>query len=237
MAILYIVLPVKGVLFMKKKIYIFAIIVLTCIAEVGIAMSQKNDKNLYNAFAQIKQIKINDMCTTFHIQGKYKKGYMSEEDMKNSAAYISSSAGISEESVNISGGSDGKCYVDVNTMFEGCNKSIENVRKNIIKACEKTGFDVRYTTTLQGNIQGKMQERDVENTKDTIFEMLGTDVGSQGTLNSVSMDKIYYGYSKMLEQHIMAGGEKTNITIAFSYDEKNDVTGIYLATPLIDMDI
>ena len=39
-----------------------------------------------------------------------------------------------------------------------------------------------------------------------------------------------------IKEYIMLGDKKTNINIAITYDEENDITKIYMATPIITCD-
>ena len=43
-----------------------------------------------------------------------------------------------------------------------------------------------------------------------------------------------YAYSGLIEEYITVAGSKVNMQIAMSYDEKKDITFVYLATPFLN---
>ena len=48
-------------------------------------------------------------------------------------------------------------------------------------------------------------------------------------------DSIYtvYGYCGKIEEYVVFGSTKTNINVAITYDEQNNLTRVYMATPII----
>ena len=45
-----------------------------------------------------------------------------------------------------------------------------------------------------------------------------------------------YGYSEEMEDYVVFGSTKTNVNVAITYDELNNETLIYMATPIINQD-
>ena len=45
-----------------------------------------------------------------------------------------------------------------------------------------------------------------------------------------------YAYTKLIKDYDMRSGEPVNINIAFNYDESQNLTNVYLSTPIIRED-
>lgn len=57
-------------------------------------------------------------------------------------------------------------------------------------------------------------------------------------VSDINEDGIYtvYGYTKLIKEYMQIFRHKININVAFTYDEKRNVTNIYLATPILSDD-
>ena len=45
-----------------------------------------------------------------------------------------------------------------------------------------------------------------------------------------------YGYTEILSDYVAIGSDKININIAFSYNEKENITYVYVGSPIVNYD-
>lgn len=45
-----------------------------------------------------------------------------------------------------------------------------------------------------------------------------------------------YGYTEILQDYVAIGSEKININVAFSYDEQENITYVYIGSPIVNYD-
>lgn len=60
-----------------------------------------------------------------------------------------------------------------------------------------------------------------------------------GEIRGIYLDDEYhsaYGYSKHMKEFVLSKGEKVNMDLAVTYDEKNNKTNLYAATPVITLE-
>ena len=69
---------------------------------------------------------------------------------------------------------------------------------------------------------------------------------AKGILKSFQAKKIFngqndehmnvYGYTEILQDYVAIGSEKININVAFSYDEQENITYVYIGSPIVNYD-
>lgn len=86
---------------------------------------------------------------------------------------------------------------------------------------------------LKGSIQGELSNVEKNNIIDKIMSKLNADI-----VTSNRTDELYvvYGYSDDLKDYVVFGSTKTNVNVAITYDEINNESMIYMATPIINED-
>ncbi len=107
--------------------------------------------------------------------------------------------------------------------------------KNIIEATlDEVGLkSVDTSILLTGVYQGKLSLLDKNRVTNDVLEKLQASVTAENRSDSIYT---VYAYTKNLSNSIEIQGEKVNLNIGFSYDEKKDETTLYLATPIINED-
>ncbi len=90
-----------------------------------------------------------------------------------------------------------------------------------------------YTDSIlkaEGSIEGELNNTEKNNITDEIMKKLEAKV-----VTGNRDDSIYtvYGYCGKIEEYVVFGSTKTNINVAITYDEQNNLTRVYMATPII----
>lgn len=86
---------------------------------------------------------------------------------------------------------------------------------------------------LIGSINGQLNDTGKNNISDEIMKKMEAEYVTGNTSKGLYT---IYAYSENIKEYIMLGDKKTNINIAITYDEENDITKIYMATPIITCD-
>ena len=120
------------------------------------------------------------------------------------------------------------------TMKEICREE-SNVDENINKDEEVT-TSIRSRNiymVIKGKIYGEI-DKEQENKI------------AKGILKSFQAKKIFngqndehmnvYGYTEILQDYVAIGSEKININVAFSYDEQENITYVYIGSPIVNYD-
>lgn len=109
--------------------------------------------------------------------------------------------------------------------------AIIEVKKEVCAIYGELGMKPSINMHMTSQKKGKLSEENMQAEIDTFFDELNA--------KHVSYDEFYstvfaYGYSKDIEDYVYQGKDKVNVQIAFSYDEKNDMTLMHTAVPFID---
>lgn len=109
--------------------------------------------------------------------------------------------------------------------------SIDLLKDKLRDSLKKLRFDdIQTTLTCTGTYDGKLalEEKDL-----IVTEMLQDLKGSVAMRNVDEQMFTVYAYTGMVKEYVKTSGVRINVQIAISYDEENDKTRIYLATPLL----
>lgn len=223
---------------MKKVIYVCFVITIAIAVQIGAGKLIQSDNRVFAAFAKTDA---QDTYVNLKFVGKYQDGYIVESEQEDIKQYISEKEGFDTDMITIEQ-QNGNFYISISVKYEvekigSAGKEILNIRKQILEECADIGFDMDCYMTITGSIAGKVSDIMADDIVKTILLCLGTDDGDKQSLASERMDCIYYAYSPLLNDYIEVGNTKTNVTIAFTYDEMMDVTRIYLATPILNESI
>lgn len=215
-----------------KAFYIVIIAALAFTIE-GIAMLlQKDNGKMFEVYTDTRTY---DIVTTYVIQGEYVSGYEKEEQLNAAKDYITGNTVA--KNVKISVDDKGIANIRIEDTIDGCGENNLDEIENVEKACEKTGFDCDTTITITGKISGRLSEGMMEDVAGKAFGKMGVREYEKELMDNRKVEAVYSGYSPYLEHEVNAGGQRINIVIAFSYDETNDATDIYFATPVLGMDV
>lgn len=124
-------------------------------------------------------------------------------------------------------------YLCITIELNHTIQSADHYREIIENIMEDYQIDTNVTVYLSGSVQGKMTFEECRDLKNTLINEIGGTVRIEKYI-----DDIYtvYAYDKSIESYITMGKDKININVTMTYDEVNDRTQIYLATPINNQD-
>ncbi len=119
-------------------------------------------------------------------------------------------------------------------IYEDTQYDILEYRDEILKAFYELGV-IRVETTLQflGAYDGQMSMSEWDRIADRMIEKLNGKVVYENRDPDLYT---IYAYSALLPEYIKSNGKQVNIQVAMRYEQDNDRTVVYLATPVIRMD-
>lgn len=132
-------------------------------------------------------------------------------------------------------GEAGIIYLEQYILMEiSIDNSVESAvyyQEKLEDAFKEMKIDVDVTLSLKGCVQGTLSK----SKKNAICESIIKDLNGEIVIGGES-DEIYtiYGYTEDIEDYVLNGTIKTNITIMISYDNVSDVTWIEVGTPIIN---
>lgn len=121
-------------------------------------------------------------------------------------------------------------YLDISLELNNTMDSAFAYGTLIEQTFDKYGIDGNVAVNYTGTIPGE-QDMDARNLlADELLDKMSAKI-----VQEYRGEELFtvYGYTKMLDTYETVGGEKINVNIAISYDEVDNVTKIYLATPYI----
>jgi len=93
--------------------------------------------------------------------------------------------------------------------------------------------DSNTTANLEGSYEGELSlEKRNQITDDLLEKLQAKTVTGNRDMELYTI----YGYADWLEEYKLVDGKKININIAITYDEVNDKTLVYVATPIVSID-
>lgn len=122
-------------------------------------------------------------------------------------------------------------YIDINisNSIESAVMYKDKVKEVLDNMCIVGDISLN----LVGSVNGEMNETEKNNLSNDLIDKLEA---SYITGNADKRLYTLYAYSDKIEEYIMLGDKKVNINIAITYDEDNNITKIYMATPIITKD-
>ena len=190
--------------------------------------------------------------------GKFGVCYLTQEEKERLVENIASALGITssyglatvcEDEVNITVLSkesvDGSVtikaitqepqvqYVYVNiTVYNNidCAVSYRELMEGMFDAM---GIQGNVNMNLVGSLEGALNSTEKNELADGLLDRLGAKVVTENRDNDIFT---IYAYSKGAGSYITIGGNKINMNIAIGYDEEQDRTKVYLASPINSLD-
>jgi len=123
-------------------------------------------------------------------------------------------------------------YVNINTTDNSIN--LQNSMVDLEKNINDLGLKYEVTLSIKGSKLGRLNNEDISNIKNMLLTKCNANFVSEYT------DKYLYtltAFSKDLGRFVRIGGKKVNLNIAIRYSETENKTYIYLATPIIRMEV
>ena len=190
--------------------------------------------------------------------GKFGVCYLTQEEKERLVENIASALGITssyglatvcEDEVNITVLSkesvDGSVtikaitqepqaqYVYVNiTVYNNIDCAV-SYRELVEGMFDAMGIQGNVNMNLVGSIEGTLNSTEKNELADGLLDRLGAKVVTENRDNDIFT---IYAYSKGAGSYITIGGNKINMNIAIGYDEEQDRTKVYLASPINSLD-
>lgn len=124
-------------------------------------------------------------------------------------------------------------YVDIDINLKNNVESALYYKQLVSKIMEKYEIVTDVTVNLTGYLDGKINLAIRDMVSDRMIELMEGKIVAQNRT-----EELYtiYVYTKNVEDSIILGGKKINMNISSYYDEEQDRTCFYVATPLINAD-
>ena len=190
--------------------------------------------------------------------GKFGVCYLTQEEKERLVENIASALGITssyglatvcEDEVNITVLSkesvDGSVtikaitqepqvqYVYVNiTVYNNIDCAV-SYRELVEGMFDAMGIQGNVNMNLVGSIEGTLNSTEKNELVDGLLDRLGAKVVAENRDSDIFT---IYAYSKGAGSYITIGGNKINMNIAIGYDEEQDRTKVYLASPINSLD-
>ena len=190
--------------------------------------------------------------------GKFGVCYLTQEEKEKLVKNIASALGITssyglatvcEDEVNITVLSkesvDGSVtikaitqepqvqYVYVNiTVYNNIDCAV-SYRELVEGMFDAMGIQGNVNMNLVGSLEGALNSTEKNELADGLLDRLGAKVVPENRDGDIFT---IYAYSKGAGSYITIGGNKINMNIAIGYDEEQDRTKVYLASPINSLD-
>ena len=124
-------------------------------------------------------------------------------------------------------------YVYVNiTVYNNIDCAVY-YRELVEGMFDAMGIQGNVNMNLVGSIEGTLNSTEKNELADGLLDRLGAKVVTENRDNDIFT---IYAYSKGAGSYITIGGNKINMNIAIGYDEEQDRTKVYLASPINSLD-
>ncbi|TCT13078.1 TATA-box binding protein [Natranaerovirga pectinivora] len=117
---------------------------------------------------------------------------------------------------------DIKLYNNINSLTY-----FKNLTEELLKDYE---VDAQVTIHITGERQGRVSILEKEEITRELFRYISAKEREQFITNDIYS---IYGHTPIIKEYIVSNNKKINVDIAITYNEVEDTTYLYLATPLI----
>lgn len=256
-------LKIKKLVYIQSVLYGLGILAVVVAVQMVVNRSFQNEGKMVDAFAgaNAKVVK-----SELQIVGSFGNKYMTKEDKEELIDYLSGKLGIEGKvDKKIAEGSK-TTSITANVPGDTSNTSIESISVDYSNnnVTETTQYiyvtitiykDINSILHYKNIVEKAYQEMGLRDTNTSLtFEgeynqMLSLEEKNQIT-NAILMtlqgkvvrdnrsDQMYtvYAYTPMVEDYISVENKRVNVNIAFSYDETEKKTMLYMASPVINTD-
>ena len=244
---------------MKRAMYAVIVLwaVLTAVYMTNMGRARKG--SISTAFTD--RVEGEEWCeldTYIEGYGKFGVCYLTQEEKKRLVENIASALGITssyglatvcEDEVNttvlskesVNGSVTIKAitqepqtqYVYVNiTVYNNIDCAV-SYRELVEGMFDAMGIQGNVNMNLVGSLEGALNSTEKNELADGLLDRLGAKVVTENRDNDIFT---IYAYSKGAGSYITIGGNKINMNIAIGYDEEQDRTKVYLASPINSLD-
>lgn len=122
-------------------------------------------------------------------------------------------------------------YILVDISIDNSVESAVYYKESVEKYFKQIGADPDVTLSLKGSVSGALSNNEKNKICEEVLEALGGKL-----ITGSRSDELYtvYAYSDSIDEYVVNGTTKSNINIAITYDNINDVSWVYVATPILN---
>ena len=244
---------------MKRAMY--AVIVLWAVLTAVYMTNMGRARKVSISTAFTDSVEGEEWCeldTYIEGYGKFGVCYLTQEEKKRLVENIASALGITssyglatvcEDEVNttvlskesVNGSVTIKAitqepqtqYVYVNiTVYNNIDCAV-SYRELVEGMFDAMGIQGNVNMNLVGSLEGALNRTEKNELADGLLDRLDAKVVTENRDNDIFT---IYAYSKGAGSYITIGGNKINMNIAIGYDEEQDRTKVYLASPINSLD-
>ena len=244
---------------MKRAMY--AVIVLWAVLTAVYMTNMGRARKVSISTAFTDSVEGEEWCeldTYIEGYGKFGVCYLTQEEKKRLVENIASALGITssyglatvcEDEVNttvlskesVNGSVTIKAitqepqtqYVYMNiTVYNNIDCAV-SYRELVEGMFDAMGIQGNVNMNLVGSLEGALNRTEKNELADGLLDRLGAKVVTENRDNDIFT---IYAYSKGAGSYITIGGNKINMNIAIGYDEEQDRTKVYLASPINSLD-
>ncbi len=247
----------------RRVVYIVVIVGLVTAIQVAINYYFTDEEKMLQAFSGTKSKVIQ---SEVKVVGKYGTKFLSEQDCKNLITFIAGKTGLSKEmEYQELKGNKATCltakkeavagdtlievirvereeesvrlydiYINASLTLYKDTDSILTFKSRLEEAMNELDMESYDTAvSLQGVYDGELLLEEKDQISDQLLEDLQGDIVSQNREDGLY---IIYAYSPLIGSYMNSGGKRINIQVSFTYDEVNQRTTLYVASPILNSD-
>lgn len=202
---------------------------LTVVANYGLRFLTDEDKRSLIQYVA-KQIGISDELEVDVQKGKNTVTYSGERKAQEALTQIQLISIVDEKDptakteqyiyVNLNIYDNMDCILDYKSLVESSLNELDLV-------------SINSSIKIEGTYDGKLSLKE----RNEIVDKLLADMQGQ-IVNQNRSETIYtvYAYTSLIGEYMTVEGDRVNMNLVFTYDEQNDKTILYLATPILNED-
>lgn len=242
--------------------YVVVVLWIAVLSQLFVNRYFTDDSMLVDAFTKTNSSVLN---SNLYMVADMGDDYMSEEDEKNLLQYMSSRIGLTED-CEISQSDDGKMistkresdqattviklvrnkektkkdtyivrrYLILDLTIKNDIHSILSYKKKAENIADKLNAKTYESqVTFTGTYDGELNLEE----KNTIADQFLKDLQASTIVEQRGND-LYtvYGYTGLISDYVKSEGNRINVNVVFTYNEKKNKTNLYVATPILNQD-
>ena len=124
-------------------------------------------------------------------------------------------------------------YAIIDIILYGQYDSIPSLKEEIDLIFAENNIDPTTNITITGTLNQKLTKEQKQSLSKKMMREIGSNIEEV-----YETEKIYsvYGYTRLIDDWLMSNGKKMNVNLAFRYNEYEQKTYLYLATPVITVE-
>jgi hypothetical protein len=186
-------------------------------------------------FEQMQKI-VKETAHFLEIKGKWK---IEQKEIENERQCIltkpskDAKTTIKIESIHDPNKNQSTTYLIIDIILYNKYNSIPYLKKKTDEFFISKNLQSTTNITMAGSYDGLLEKKEQKRIAGIIMKQLRAKA-----YDTYETNQIYsvYGYTKLIDQWLMSKGNKINVNLAFRYNEYENKTYLYLASPLITVD-